>query len=38
MPRRSLLQRHRGWLVVLGAFLIQMVGFGAIYLSYDFSR
>ncbi|MCA3396541.1 MAG: MFS transporter, partial [Roseomonas sp.] len=37
MPRRSLLQRHRGWLVVLGAFLIQMVGFGAIYSSAAFS-
>ena len=30
-------QRHRGWLVVLGAFLIQMVGFGAIYSSSAFA-
>ena len=37
MPRRPLLQRHRGWLVVLGAFLIQMVGFGAIYSSSAFA-
>lgn len=29
--------RHRGWLVVLGAFLIQVVGFGAIYSSSAFS-
>jgi len=29
--------RHRGWLVVLGAFLIQIVGFGAIYSSSAFS-
>jgi MFS transporter, OFA family, oxalate/formate antiporter len=29
--------RHRGWLVVLGAFLIQVVGFGAIYSSAAFS-
>ena len=37
MSRISLLQRQRGWLVVLGAFLIQMVGFGAIYSSSAFA-
>ena len=36
-PRLSLWVSHRGWLVVLGAFLIQMVGFGAIYSSAAFS-
>ncbi len=29
--------RHRGWLVVLGAFVIQVVGFGAIYSSSAFA-
>ena len=29
--------RHRGWLVVFGAFLIQVVGFGAIYSSAAFA-
>ncbi|MCE2922334.1 MAG: MFS transporter [Alphaproteobacteria bacterium] len=29
--------RYRGWLVVLGAFLTQMVGFGAIYSSAAFT-
>jgi hypothetical protein len=37
MTPLSAFQHHRGWLVVLGAFLIQMVGFGAIYSSYAFS-
>ena len=36
-PRLSLWVSHRGWLVVLGAFLIQVVGFGAIYSSAAFS-
>ena len=30
-------QRHRGWLVVMGAFLVLMVGFGAIYSSSAFA-
>ena len=30
-------QRHRGWLVVLGAFLVMLVGFGAIYSSSAFA-
>ena len=37
MPPISPWLRHRGWLVVLGAFLIQVVGFGAIYSSSAFS-
>jgi predicted permease len=36
-PGLSLWVSHRGWLVVLGAFLIQVVGFGAIYSSSAFS-
>ncbi|MCZ8140139.1 MAG: MFS transporter [Acetobacteraceae bacterium] len=36
-PGLSLRVSHRGWLVVLGAFLIQVVGFGAIYSSAAFS-
>jgi MFS family permease len=31
-------QRHRGWLVVLGAFVMQLVGFGAIYSSSAFAN
>ena len=30
-------QRHRGWLVVFGAFLVLLVGFGAIYSSSAFA-
>lgn len=30
-------QRHRGWLVVFGAFLLLLVGFGAIYSSSAFA-
>lgn len=30
-------QRHRGWLVVMGAFLVMLVGFGAIYSSSAFA-
>ncbi|MFN9091082.1 MAG: MFS transporter, partial [Alphaproteobacteria bacterium] len=30
-------QHHRGWLVVLGAFLVMLVGFGAIYSSSAFA-
>ena len=37
MTPLSAFQYHRGWLVVLGAFLIQVVGFGAIYSSSAFS-
>jgi predicted MFS family arabinose efflux permease len=37
MTPLSAFQHHRGWLVVLGAFLIQVVGFGAIYSSPAFS-
>ncbi|MCA3281960.1 MAG: MFS transporter [Roseomonas sp.] len=37
MSPLSAFQHHRGWLVVLGAFFIQMVGFGAIYSSSAFS-
>jgi MFS family permease len=33
----SIRVRHRGWVVVLGAFLVQVVGFGAIYSSSAFS-
>ncbi|MFN8982902.1 MAG: MFS transporter [Alphaproteobacteria bacterium] len=36
-PLLSLWVSHRGWMVVLGAFLIQVVGFGAIYSSSAFS-
>ena len=36
-PGLSFWVSHRGWLVVLGAFLIQVVGFGAIYSSAAFS-
>lgn len=36
-PRLSLWVSHRGWLVVFGAFLIQVVGFGAIYSSAAFA-